>query len=111
MKEEHVKNIRNSAIAPPSVAGNTEHESDFQRINWKAIKYWFKIKNSPTDQSKISRTMLGVHWNEDKMTRSLEEELRKTFVDEDFEFGSRRSYGSREKKDDPFVTFSSDRAQ
>ena len=55
--------------------------------------------------------MLGVHWNEDKMTRSLEEELRKTFVDEDFEFGSRRSYSLREKKDDPFVTFSSDRAQ
>ena len=72
MKEEHVKCIRDGAIIAPSVSVNTEDESDFQIINLKAIKSWFKTKNIPTDQSKISRTTLGGHLNEDKMTRSIE---------------------------------------
>ena len=55
--------------------------------------------------------MIGGYLNEDEMTRSMEAELRKTFVGKDFEFGSRRSYVLCDNKNNPFVTFSSDRVQ
>ena len=55
--------------------------------------------------------MIGGHLNEDKITRSVEAELRKTFFSEDFEFGAGRIYGLCENKDNPFVTFSSDVVQ
>ena len=61
MKEEYVKCVRDGAIVAPSVAGNTEDENDFQRINHKAIKSWFKSKKIASDQSIFSRTILGVH--------------------------------------------------
>ena len=108
MKEEHEKRIRDDGIIAPSVSGNTEDESDFQRINRKATKSWFKSKKSATDQSICSRTMIGGHSNEEKMTRSMEENLKKNVVGEDFEFGAGRSYGLHETKENQFVTFSAD---
>ena len=72
MKEEPFKCIFDGSFFPLSVSGNNEVESDFQIINLKAIKCWFKTKNIPTDQTKIPRTTLGGHLNEDKMTRSIE---------------------------------------
>ena len=44
MKEENVKHVRDGVIISPSVSGNTEDESDFQRINCKAIKIGSRLK-------------------------------------------------------------------
>ena len=55
--------------------------------------------------------MIGGYLNEDEMTRSMEAELRKTFVGKDFEFGAGRSYALCENKDNLFMHYSSDRVQ
>ena len=55
--------------------------------------------------------MLGGHFNEKKITRSMEAELKKTFDDDDFEFWARRIYGLCDNKDNPYVNFSLDHKQ
>ena len=52
--------------------------------------------------------MLGGRLNEDKMTRSMKVEIKKTYEDKDFELGSRRNYGLCENKENSLDTFSSD---
>ena len=80
MKEEYVKCVRDGAIVAPSVAGNTEDENGFQRINRKANKHCFKSKKSVTNKSKFSRTILGGHLNEEKMTRCMKTEVKKKLL-------------------------------
>ena len=72
----HTCVFSNSAIFAPIVARNTEDGINFQGIHRKAMKSWFKSKKSVTYQSSFSRTMLGGHSNEDKMTRSIETDLK-----------------------------------
>ena len=85
VKEKHVKCARDGKIIAPSVAGNNEDMSKFQRINREAIKIWFKSKQSGFNKSKCSRTMLGFHVNEKKITRSIEVELKQKFEVDEFE--------------------------
>ena len=53
--------------------------------------------------------MIGGYVNEEKIKRSMEADLKRTFDGDDFELGARRIYDLRKIKDNPFVTFSSDR--
>ena len=72
MKDECVKCLRDSKIITSTAAGDNEGESEFQRVNLKDIKTWFESKESGSDKSQFSRTMLGGHSNEEKITRSME---------------------------------------
>ena len=98
MKDECVKHIQHGRTFVPSVDESNQDETEHQRVNRKAIQSWFKTKKRASDQSKFTRTMLRGHLNENKIKRSMEVEMKKTYEHDDFEFGAGRRHRLCENK-------------